>query len=68
MATLDVAKLNGYRRRFKLEVSGLGKIVCEVSDRVPGPSMAGREPERKAHAKTKAKRLVEIMNKEIESY
>ena len=55
------------RRMFEITVPNIGRIICEASTRLPGPS-AGREDERKALAKINGQQLSAALVKAIEAY
>jgi len=64
---LIVGVASNERRMFEITVPNIGRIVCEASTRLPGPS-SGREDERKALAKINGQQLSEALAKAIEDY
>lgn len=64
---LIVGIASNERRMFEITVPNIGRIVCEASTRLTGPS-AGREEERKALAKLNGQQLGEALVKAIEAY
>ena len=64
---LNVGIASNDRRMFEIIVPDVGKIVCEASTKLPGPT-AGREEERKQLAKLHCKRLSEALTKAIADY
>ncbi len=64
---LNVGLASNERRMFEIVMPGIGKIVCETSTKLPGPT-AGREEERKALAKLHGKQLSEALLKAIGEY
>ena len=64
---LNVGVASNDRRMFEIVVPDVGKIVCEASTKLPGPT-AGREEERKRLAKLHCKQLSEALTKAIEHY
>lgn len=64
---LNVGIASNDRRMFEIVVPDVGKIVCETSTRLPGPT-AGREDERKTLAKLHGKQLSEALTRAIEEY
>ena len=64
---LNIGISSNDRRMFEIVVPDVGKIVCETSTKLPGPT-AGREEERKTLAKLHGKQLSEALVKAIEDY
>ena len=64
---MTVGVASNDRRMFEITVPNIGKIVCETSTKLPGPT-AGREEERKALAKLHGQQLGEALVKAIEAY
>jgi hypothetical protein len=64
---LNVGVASNDRRMFEIVLPGVGKIVCETSTKLPGPT-AGREDERKQLAKLHGKELSEALTRAIENY
>jgi len=64
---LNVGIASNDRRMFEIVLPDIGKIVCETSTRLPGPT-AGREDERKILAKLHGKQLSEALTRAIEEY
>ena len=64
---LNVGVASNDRRMFEIVLPNVGKIVCEASTKLPGPT-AGREEERKQLAKLNGKQLSEALTKAIEDY
>ena len=64
---MTVGVASNERRMFEMTIPNIGKIVCETSTKLDGPT-AGREDERKALAKLHGQRLSEALAKAIESY
>jgi hypothetical protein len=55
------------RRMFEIVLPDIGKIVCEASTKLSGPT-AGREEERRKLAKLHCKQLSEALTKAVEDY
>ena len=64
---MNVGVASNDRRMFEIILPNVGKIVCETSTKLPGPT-AGREDERKALAKLNGALLSEALTKAIEGY
>jgi hypothetical protein len=64
---LNVGVASNDRRMFEIVLPDIGKIVCETSTKLPGPT-AGREDERKTLAKLHGKRLSEALTAALENY
>jgi hypothetical protein len=64
---MTVGVASNERRMFEITIPNIGKIVCETSTRLDGPT-SGREDERKALAKLHGQQLSEALTKAIESY
>jgi hypothetical protein len=64
---LNVGIASNDRRMFEIVVPNVGKIVCEATTKLAGPT-AGREEERKQLAKLHGKQLSEALTKAIEEY
>ena len=64
---MNVGVASNDRRMFEIIVPNVGKIVCETSTKLSGPT-AGREDERKALAKLNGALLSEALTKAIEGY
>jgi hypothetical protein len=64
---MNVGVASNDRRMFEIIVPNVGKIVCETSTKLPGPT-AGREDERKALSKLNGALLSEALTKAIEGY
>ena len=63
----NVGVASNDRRMFEILLPDIGKIVCETSTKLPGPT-AGREDERKDMAKLHARQLGEALLKAVEEY
>lgn len=64
---LIVGLASNDRRMFEVSLPDIGKIVCETSTRLPGPT-AGREDERRALAKLHGEQLIEAFRKALAGY
>jgi hypothetical protein len=64
---MTVGVASNERRMFEIQVPNIGKIVCEASTKLDGPS-SGREEERKALAKLHGRQLSEALIKAMEAY
>ena len=64
---MNVGVASNDRRMFEIIVPNVGKIVCETSTKLPGPT-AGREDERKKLAKLHGTQLSEALTRAIEGY
>ena len=64
---MTVGVASNERRMFEMTIPNIGKIVCETSTKLDGPT-SGREDERKALAKLHGQQLSEALTKAIESY
>ena len=64
---MNVGVASNDRRMFEIIVPNVGKIVCETSTKLSGPT-AGREDERKALAKLNGALLSEALTRAIEGY
>ena len=63
---LNVGVASNDRRMFEIVLPNIGKIVCEASTKLPGPT-AGRG-RRKLLAKLNGKQLSEALSKAIDDY
>jgi hypothetical protein len=64
---MTVGVASNDRRMFEISIPNIGKIVCETSTKLDGPT-SGREEERKALAKLHGQQLSEALTKAIEGY
>jgi len=64
---LNIGIASNDRRMFEIVLPGVGKIVCEASTKLEGPT-AGREVERKQLAKLNGKQLSEALTRALEDY
>ena len=64
---MTVGVASNDRRMFEIVVPNVGKIVCETTTKLDGPT-SGREDERKALAKLHGQQLSEALAKAIEAY
>ena len=64
---MTVGVASNERRMFEITIPSIGKIVCETSTKLDGPT-SGREDERKALAKLHGQQLSEALTKAIEAF